>query len=144
MVSASSANQSRPSSAGDQTPTLLSQPPRLVLELTSGLSVTTRAPTSGASRVRSISARPSAACVVVVPLGVRPKSPGTSLTVTGVGGVRRSRRAVRSHRAAAALSDAKPCHGWSTSAPTPSASTRICSAVSSEEWFCGWPSVARP
>ena len=48
MVSASSANPSSRSCA-DQTPTLFTQPPRLVLELTSGLTVTTRAAAAGAS-----------------------------------------------------------------------------------------------
>ena len=76
MVSASSANQSVRSRA-DHTPTLFTQPPRLVLELTSGLTVTTRAAAPGASRVRSSSARPSAAWVVATPVGVRPKSGGT-------------------------------------------------------------------
>ena len=77
IVSASSANQSVRSCAA-HTPTLFTHPPRLVLELTSGLTVTTRRATSGATRVRSSSARPSAAWVVAVPVGVRPKSAGTS------------------------------------------------------------------
>jgi hypothetical protein len=46
IVSGSSANQLRRSSA-DQTPTLFSQPARLVVELTSGLTVMTRLATSG-------------------------------------------------------------------------------------------------
>ena len=69
-VSVSSANQSV-RSAGDQTPTLLIQPPRLVLELTSGLTVTTRLAASGASLVKSRSTRPSAAWVDAVPADVR-------------------------------------------------------------------------
>ena len=77
MVSASSSNQLRRSS-GDHTPTLLSHPARLVVELTSGLTVTTRLAASGASRVRSSRVRPSAACVVVVASGVRPISAGTA------------------------------------------------------------------
>ena len=77
IVSGSSANQSTRSRAA-HTPTLLTQPPRLVDELTSGASVTTRAAASGADRVRSSSARPSAAWVVAVPDGVRPRSAGTA------------------------------------------------------------------
>jgi hypothetical protein len=79
MVSASSANQSV-RSAADHTPTLLTQPPRLVLELTSGLTVTTRRAASGACLVRSSSTRPGAACVDVVPAGVRPMSAGIAGT----------------------------------------------------------------
>ncbi len=49
---------SRAARPRDQTPTLFTQPPRLVDELTSGQSVTTRRAASGASRVRSSRARP--------------------------------------------------------------------------------------
>ncbi len=92
IVSGSSANQSTRSRA-DQTPTLFTQPPRLVEELTSGHSVTTRRAASGADRVRSSSARPSAAWVVAVPLGVRPMSVGTDGAAAGRTGSRRSRSA---------------------------------------------------
>src|SRR6202012_1635383 len=100
IVSLSSANQSRPPRQ-DHTPTLLTQPPRLVLELTSGLTVTIRFPASGAARLRSSRARPSAAWVVPVPAGGRPRAPGVSggsLTGTGVPG-----RAARGGRARGGL-----------------------------------------
>src|SRR3954452_903991 len=77
IVSLSSANQSLRSS-DDHTPTLFTQPPRLVLELTSGLTVTTRGPASGAALLRSSRVRPSAAWVVAVPDGVRPRSAETA------------------------------------------------------------------
>ena len=69
MVSGSSANQSTRSRA-DHTPTLFTQPPRLVDDETSGASVTTRFAASGAVRVRSSRVRPSAAWVVACPPGV--------------------------------------------------------------------------
>ena len=62
----SSANQSD-RSFWDQTPILFTQPPRLVLEATSGLTVTIRRPASGAARLRSSSVLPSAAWVVATP-----------------------------------------------------------------------------
>jgi hypothetical protein len=132
MVSASSANQSVRSLA-DHTPTLLTQPPRLVLELTSGLTVTTRPAASGASRVRSSRARPSAAWVVATPAGVRPRSSGTRGGVCPGTACRFSRRAVCSHSRPGALSAGKRCQGWSASVPSWAASSRICPAVSSAE-----------
>jgi len=75
IVSGSSANQSTRSRA-DHTPTLFTQPPRFVDDETSGHSVTIRFAASGAERLRSSSARPSAACVVAFPPGVRPMSVG--------------------------------------------------------------------
>jgi hypothetical protein len=45
----------------------LIQPPRFVDDATSGLTVTTCAATSGASRARSTKKRPNACCVDVVP-----------------------------------------------------------------------------
>src|SRR4029077_1648442 len=99
ILSPSSANQST-RSVGDHTPTLLTQPPRLVLELTSGLTVTIRPPAWGAARLRSSSVRPSAAWVVPVPAGVRPRSPGMSGGwLTGAGG-RARRLAAAAHTAA--------------------------------------------
>ncbi len=144
IVSGSSANQSTRSRA-DHTPTLFTQPPRFVDELTSGQSVTTRAAASGAERVRSSRVRPSAACVVAVPDGVRPMSVGTD----GTGGAgdtcsRRSRSPTEAHSTAAGDPSAKRAHGSSTDAPTAAASSAICSFVSSEEWFCGCPSLASP
>ena len=122
MVSASSANQSVRSRA-DHTPTLFTQPPRLVLELTSGLTVTTRAAASGASRVRSSRARPSAAWVVATPVGERPRSSGTAGGACGGEAWRRSRRAVCAHSSPAALSAAGRCHGWPGSVPSCAASS---------------------
>ena len=110
MVSASSANQSVRSRA-DHTPTLFTQPPRLVLELTSGLTVTTRAAAPGASRVRSSRARPSAAWVVATPAGERPRSCGTAGGACRGGAGRRSRLAVCAHSSPAALSAADRRHG---------------------------------
>ncbi len=49
-----------------QMPTLLIQPPRLVDDATSGLTVTTRSATEGASRARASKKRPSVCCVVRV------------------------------------------------------------------------------
>ena len=133
MVSASSANQSVRSLA-DHTPTLFTQPPRLVLELTSGLTVTTRRAASGASLVRSSSARPSAAWVVATTVGVRPRSGGTRGGAWGGRSGRRSRRAVCSHSAPAALSLlAGRCQGRSGSAPSCAASSPIWAWVSSAE-----------
>src|SRR6202035_5424691 len=86
----------------DHTPTLLTQPPRLVLELTSGLTVTIRFPASGAARLRSSRARPSAAWVVPVPAGVRPRSPGMSGGSLTEMGVLARRLAVAAHAAASA------------------------------------------
>ncbi len=48
-------------------PTWLIQPPRLVEEATSGLTVTTRSATSGASRARSTKKRPNACWVETLP-----------------------------------------------------------------------------
>ena len=138
MVSASSANQSVRSRA-DHTPTLFTQPPRLVLELTSGLTVTTRLAASGASRVRSSRARPSAAWVVAVPDGVRPRSCGTAGGACRGEAGRRSRAAVCAHSPAAALSGAGRCQGWPGSAPACAASSASWASVSSAEWFCGMP-----
>ena len=116
-------------SLADHTPTLFTHPPRLVLELTSGLTVTTRAAASGASRVRSSRARPSAACVVATPVGVRPRSFGTPGGAwCGTGG-RLSRSAVCAHSRAASLPSARRRQGWSVSAPRCTASSRICSAA---------------
>lgn len=143
IVSPSSANQSRRSEV-DQTPTLFTQPPRLVLELTSGLTVTTRAAASGASRVRSRRSRPRAAWVVAVPLGVRPMSSGTGGGACGAAAGRRSRFAVSAHRRAAADPSSNRAQGASASAPSRGASSAIWSAVRRDEWFCGWPSLGRP
>ena len=107
----SSANQSV-RSAEDQTPALFTQPARLVLELTSGLTVTILAPTCGAARLTSSSARPSADCVVAVPDGVRPRSAGT-----GGGSVQAERghaapvRRLAAHSAASAEPSGNRSHG---------------------------------
>jgi hypothetical protein len=143
IVSGSSANQSRRSSC-DQTPTLFTQPPRLVDELTSGLTVTTRAPTSGAARLRSSRVRPSAAWVVPLPCGVRPRSAGTARLSTVDTGGRRSRSAAAASRPAGALPAGNRAHGSAGSSPSRSASAASWPAVSSAEWFCGCPSMASP
>jgi hypothetical protein len=143
IVSGSSSNQSL-RSAGDQTPTLFTQPPRLVDEDTSGHRVTTRRAASGASRVRSSNARPSAACVVARPEGVRPMSVGSAGASTPCTGSRCSRAAVSAHTRPAGVSGAKRCQGASSDIPERSASSAICAADSSDEWFCGCPSLASP
>ena len=107
----SSPGRRRTSPAGRRAtrrPTLFTQPPRLVDELTSGLTVTTRAPTSGAARLRSSRVRPSAAWVVALPCGVRPRSAGTAGLSTVDTGGRRSRPAAAASRPAGALSAGKP------------------------------------
>src|SRR5215210_7833209 len=76
-VCGSSANQSRRSPT-DQIPDLLIQPPRLVELATSGLTVTTRSATSGASCTRSTKKRPNACCVDSLPRCFRPSAGGTS------------------------------------------------------------------
>ena len=111
---------------------------------TSGASVTTRVAASGAERVRSSSARPSAAWVVAcrtgcgrcrwAPRAVRRPRPGR-----GAGG-RRSRAQRGRGRA---VGEPAPT-GRRCRSPSRSASSANCSVVSSDEWFCGWPSVARP
>ena len=67
----SSANQSRRSPT-DQIPDLLIQPPRFVELATSGLTVTTRSATSGASCTRSTKKRPKACWVDSLPRCLRP------------------------------------------------------------------------
>jgi len=57
---------------------------------------------------------------------------------------RASRRAAAAHTAPAGDAGSKRRHGLSSDIPDRAARLAICSAVSSEEWFCGWPSVARP
>ena len=117
----SSPRRRRTSRAGrprDQTPTLFTQPPRFVMEATSGLTVTTRRAASGAARVRSSRARPSAACVVAVPDGVRPRSAGHGGRLG-----RRRRRAAQPPRdvartAPARLAVANRAHGSAGSAPS--------------------------
>src|SRR5215216_5500102 len=76
-VCESSANQSRRSPT-DQMPALLIQPPRLVELATSGLTVTTRSATSGASCTRSTKKRPKACCVDSFPRCLRPSAGGGS------------------------------------------------------------------
>ena len=73
----SSANQSRRSPT-DQIPDLLIQPPRFVELATSGLTVTTRSATSGASCTRSTKKRPNACWVDSWPRCLRPSVGGTS------------------------------------------------------------------
>jgi len=136
IVSLSSANQSV-RSPEDHAPTLLTQPPRFVDEVTSGVTVTTRRAASGASRVRSSSTRPSAAWVVEVPAGVRPKSRGSAGGSTTRTRDRSSRAAVRAQSAAASLPSSKPRHGSAGSVPNRAANCVICSSVSNAEWFCG-------
>ena len=142
-VSASSANQFSCSTSA-HTPTLFTQPPRFVEELTSGLTVTTRAPTSGAARLRSSRVRPRAACVVAVPEGVRPRSVGTRRAGSSGTSGRRRRAPAAAHSSAAAEPAANGSHGRSGSTPTRAASSCSWLTVSSAEWFCGWPSVANP
>ena len=144
IVSGSSANQSTRSRAA-HTPTLLTQPPRLVDELTSGASVTTRAAASGADRVRSSSARPSAAWVVAVPDGVRPRSAGTAGGATAGTGSRRSRAAVLGAQRGLgrAVRERRP-RVVGVGSRAGSASWANWAAVSSDEWFWGCPSVASP
>ncbi len=93
-VSESSANQSMRSPAC-QTPTRLIQPPRLVDEATSGLTVTTRFAISGAPWARSTKKRPKACWVEAVPACSCPSSAGTSSVGTGVTAGRSSRAAAR-------------------------------------------------
>jgi hypothetical protein len=122
-------------------PTLLIHPPRLVLELTSGLTVTMRLPSSGAARLMSTSARPRAVCVLPMPDGVRPRSVGTGLVGTGPSVSRRSRVPARRHRSASGEPSEKACQGWAGSTPSRAASSASCGALSNAEWFCGCPSV---
>ena len=139
IVSGSSANQSTRSRA-DHTPTLFTQPPRFVDDETSGHSVTTRAAASGAERVRSSRARPSAAWVVACPPGVRPMSVGSSTARGGRHGVAASRRAAAAHsRACGGRREAAPT-GCPVDARAARPARPSVRAVSSEEWFCGWPS----
>lgn len=142
-VSASSLNQLVRSSA-DHTPTLFTQPARLVLELTSGLTVTSLRATAGAARLTSSKVRPKAACVVAVPDGVLPKSTGTAGGAVAGSATRRRASAVVLTSCPSVLSASKRPWGASGSSPMASASWRYWSTVSSEEWFCGCPSVGRP
>ena len=68
-------------------PTLLSHPPRLVELATSGLTVTTRSATSGASRTRSAKKRPNACWVDSWPR-CAPSCAGTGGGATGSGSSR--------------------------------------------------------
>ena len=105
-VSVSSANQSI-RSPGFQMPALLIQPPRLVEVPTSGLTVTTRSATSGASRVRSTKKRPNACWVLALPVCLRPRSGGSVGAGTAGVGSRRSRSPTVRHSSPAA-----PSSGW--------------------------------
>ena len=137
----SSANQSIRSPML-QMPALLIQPPRLVDVPTSGLTVTTRSATSGASRARSTKKRPNACWVDAVPVCLRPTdSGGTFGAGTARVAPRLSRRPVAAHSSASGEPGSKDAHGSSGSAPSFAASSRYWSWLSSAEWFAGWPSV---
>ena len=81
-------------------PAWLIQPPRLVEEATSGLTVTTCSTTSGAAWPRSTKKRPNDCWVEVSPMCARPTSLGGAGAVRG-GGVSRSRRCAASSQSSA-------------------------------------------
>ena len=136
----SSANQSRRSPT-DQMPDLLIQPPRFVELATSGLTVTTRSATSGASCTRSTKKRPKACWVDSCPRCLRPSEAGTAGGVRGFGSSRASAAAAAAARSASGLPGSNGAHGFAASAPSWPASSSNCSTVSSAEWFSGWPSM---
>ena len=131
-VCGSSANQSRRSPT-DQMPDLLIQPPRLVELATSGLTVTTRSATSGASCTRSTKKRPNACCVDSLPRCVRPSVAGTSGGVRGSGSSRASAVAAAAASSPSGLAGSKGAHGSAGSVPSPFASSANCSFVRSAE-----------
>ena len=144
IVSASSANQSVRSLA-DHTPTLFTHPPRLVLELTSGLTVTTRPAASGAC-AGQVEQGPAQRRLGG---GYSGRRPAEVLRYTGAepaagrpgrfsrcGGLRAQprRRAVRREAVPGLVGVGAQVRG----------ELLICSTVSSAEWFCGCPSMGRP
>ena len=139
-VCGSSANQSRRSPT-EKIADLLIHPPRLVELATSGLTVTTRSATSGASCTRSTKKRPNACCVDSLPRCLRPRLAGTAGGATGSGSSRASAVAAAAHSSPSALPGSRAAHGSSASAPSAPASSSICSRVSSAEWFSGCPSI---
>jgi hypothetical protein len=88
--------------------------------------------------------RPSAAWVVPVPRGVCPRSAGTAIGGAAGTGARRSLAAASVQARASGLPAGKRAQGSAKSIPERVASCASCSAVSRDEWFCGWPSVASP
>ena len=106
----SSANQSI-RSPSCQTPARLIQPPRLVEEATSGLTVTTCAATSGAAWARSTKNRPNACWVDSAPECSRPRSTGAGRGRRGSIGSRRSRAAAVRHSSASGESSGNAAHG---------------------------------
>ena len=142
-VSVSSPNQSMRSPRA-QIPARLIQPPRLVDEATSGLTVTMRAATSGASCERSTSTRPSACWVETRPACVRPSSTGGDGGASGADTSRRSRSAVAVHSSASALPSGGGRHGSSHVGGELARQLLQLPSVSRAEWLLGWPAIGSP
>ena len=125
-------------------PTRLIQPPRLVDDATSGLTVTTRAATSGATRDRSSRNRPSACWVDSGPRREMPSSTGglargSSVPAQGERGAWARRAQGRS----SGLPGGNLAQGPPGQRPSSRASWCHWSAERRAEWFPGWPSVGR-
>ena len=142
-VSLSSANQSI-RSPRCQMPARLIQPPRLVDDATSGLTVTTCARHLGRARGRGRrrSGRTPAGSRRC-PRGALPTSagPAARLRRARAPAARRRSRARGEQPPASAEPSAKGAHGSPASAPSCPASSSHWSSVSSAEWLAGWPSV---
>ncbi|CAB4602568.1 unannotated protein [freshwater metagenome] len=131
-------------SSGWNTPYLLIQPPRFVLTLTSGDSVTIRSLTSG-TWPRPVSSRPNTSCVLT---GFAPVAPptrsGTGSCGRGAGGTLFTSSPARRHTRPAGESSGKRSHSVVSSTPSSARSASIWVGESSAAWFSGSPAIGNP
>ena len=120
-----------------QIPTWLIHPPRFVDDATSGLTVTTRAATSGALCERSTKNRPNSCWVEARPACARASSLGGDGAARQLDWLPRQSRRRLATQSASAEPSGKRAHGSDRSEALASASSAICAADSSAEWFAG-------
>ena len=128
----------------EKTPTLLIQPPRLVLTDTSGATVTIRSPTPATSASR-VSTRPNASW-----LDTRPDDTTFDAVVgmgsrgRGVEGTLLIREPTSAHRASAAEPGSNRSHSVASVNPVAARRASICASDSSAEWLSGSPAIGNP
>ena len=126
------------------TPTLLTQPPRLVEMDTSGAVVTSRLPTSGAS-ARRVRVRPKASWVETLPRSVGgPADAGTSSRGRGTGGGLLMSEPTAAHSRPSGLSGSNRSNSVASVSPVSARRASIWSGFSSTAWLSGSPAMGRP